>query len=61
MVHRFVAEPAEDAEAALHAMFQDARMSGEWFRLTPEQVADLKKITGFKNGVFIRGDDPQGG
>ena len=54
MVHRFVAEPAEDAEKQLHAMYQNTRLSGEWFRLTREQLADLKGIIEFKNGKFIK-------
>lgn len=57
MIHRFVADKAADAEAQLHAMFAESRTSGEWFRLTPEQVANLKRITEFRDGQFVRGND----
>lgn len=54
IIHKFVAEPAKDAEAQLHTMFQDSRTSGEWFRLTPEQISELKRILEFKEGKFIK-------
>jgi hypothetical protein len=59
IVHRFVADSAEEAEAHLHKRFKEARIKGEWFRLTPEQIAELKQITAFKNGQFIKGESPQ--
>jgi hypothetical protein len=54
-----VAEPAKDAEARLHAMFAACRMGGEWFRLTDEQIAELKQIIGFKDGKFAKGAKTQ--
>ena len=54
IVHTFVAEPAEEAETQLHAMFEVTRMKGEWFRLNPEQISELKKIIEFKDGEFIK-------
>jgi hypothetical protein len=54
IIHKFVAEPAEEAEAQLHKMFANNRMSREWFRLTDEQIAELKQITAFKGGKFIK-------
>ncbi len=57
IVHKFVAEPAKEAESRLHAMFADCRVSREWFRLTGEQLAELKQITGFKGGEFSRGTE----
>lgn len=55
IIHRFVAEPAEEAEKQLHSQYSDVRMNGEWFELTPQQVSDLKTITGFENGKFKKG------
>ena len=54
IVHKFVAEPAEEAEARLHTMFRANRLSGEWFRLTPDQVAELKQIAEYKDGRFVQ-------
>jgi hypothetical protein len=53
LVHHFVAEPAADAEAHLHTRFAAQHLSGEWFRLEPAQVVELKRITAFKGGQFI--------
>ncbi|MFN8457659.1 MAG: GIY-YIG nuclease family protein [Anaerolineae bacterium] len=54
IIHKFLTEPATEAEAQLHAMFQASRISGEWFKLTPEQIFDLKRIIEFKDGKFIK-------
>lgn len=32
------------AEAALHAYFKDNRVRGEWYRLTAEQVNNMKQV-----------------
>lgn len=53
IVHKFVADPALEAEAQLHLRFQDNRLSGEWFRLSKEQLVELKKIVGFEKGAFV--------
>jgi hypothetical protein len=55
IIHKFVAEPAEEAEAQLHLLFKRSRMSGESFKLTSGQIAELKLITEFKDGKFIKG------
>lgn len=57
IIHKFLAEPAEEAEAQLHKMFTNSRLSGEWFKLTDEQIADLRKITEFKGGKFIKSNE----
>jgi hypothetical protein len=54
LVHTFVADPAEDAEAQLHARFAANQLEGEWFRLTPEQIAELQQIVAYKHGEFIK-------
>lgn len=54
IIHKFVAEPAKEAETQLHARFQASRTSGEWFRLTPEQISELKRIIEFRDGSFIK-------
>ena len=57
LVHQFVADPAEEAEAQLHRRFATHQMSGEWFRLTSEQVADIRRITSFEAGQFMTEKD----
>ena len=54
LVHTFVADPAEDAEVQLHARFAANQLEGEWFRLTPEQIAELQQIVAYKHGEFIK-------
>lgn len=53
LVHKFVAMPAEEAEAKLHEKYQTYRMSGEWFQLPAEKVAELKQILEYCNGEFV--------
>lgn len=52
IVHKFVAEPAEDAEGLLHAKYREQQLNGEWFRLTLEQITELKQISGYQKGEF---------
>lgn len=52
IVHTFIADPAEKAEAELHQRFAANRLNGEWFALTEEQIAQLKQITAYQQGVF---------
>jgi hypothetical protein len=56
IVHTFVAEPAEEAEAQLHAKYEHIHQKGEWFKLTDEQLTELLQIKAFKDGQFIKGE-----
>lgn len=58
LVHKFVADSAEEAEAKLHKKFKASRMSGEWFKLTPAQLAELKQIQAYRDGQFIKNKKP---
>lgn len=53
LIHKFVAEPAEDAEANLHLKYQKYRMKGEWFKLPSDEVIALKKIKRYEGGEFV--------
>ena len=53
IVHTFAAEPAEEAEAQLHAKYEHIHQKGEWFKLSPAELAALKRITAFREGRFI--------
>ena len=53
ILHKFVADPAEEAEGKLHQRFEQTRLSGEWFRLTDAQILEICKIIGYTNGEFI--------
>lgn len=55
IVHTFVADTAEEAEAKLHEMYGEYRMSGEWFQLPVDVVAELKQISEFRRGEFVEG------
>lgn len=52
LVHFFVADNAQEAEARLHAHYSAKRVKGEWFDLSQEQVAFIKSITSYQDGVF---------
>lgn len=45
-VHRFPSANATAVERALHLRFLDKRIGGEWFTLTPEDVAAVCAVTG---------------
>jgi len=57
ILHKFVAEPAEEAESKLHERFKQSRLSGEWFRLTKIQILEICKIVGYIDGEFIKEQD----
>jgi len=57
IIHHFVAAPAIEAEAALHAEFNECRRSGEWFELTTDQISGLKQIQKYEAGKFIKIQD----
>jgi hypothetical protein len=59
LVHKFVADSAEEAEAKLHKKYKASRMSGEWFKLTPAQLAELKQIEEYRDGQFIKKTKPK--
>lgn len=54
LIHKFVAEPAEEAETKLHEQFKASRMSGEWFKLTSAQIIELKDIIEYRDGKFVK-------
>ncbi len=56
LLHTFKADNASAAEENLHETLHNARMEGEWFRLSDEQRAVLLKVTEYKNGNFVTGD-----
>ena len=47
IVHVFKADNAAAAEEALHHRLHEARMEGEWFKLTDEQQRLLVSVTAF--------------
>jgi len=53
IVHKFVADPALEAEAQLHLRYQSNHKKGEWFKLSGVQLAELKNIIGFTIGAFV--------
>jgi hypothetical protein len=44
LLHEILSAAAPDVETALHAAFADKRVRGEWFRLSPEDVAMICAI-----------------
>jgi hypothetical protein len=53
LFHVFRADNASAAEEQLHAALHDAKMEGEWFRLTAEQKEALGTIEAFRNKKFL--------
>lgn len=44
IVHAVEHQRAAIFEKKLHQQFADVRVRGEWFKLSPEQVADVKRL-----------------
>lgn len=42
--HVMPSPDAKSAESIMHVRFQKARIRGEWFQLSPEQVEEIKRI-----------------
>ena len=57
ILHKFIADPAEEAETKLHKRFESTRLSGEWFKLTSAQISELSQIIRYANGKFIKEQD----
>jgi len=51
-VNCFEADDYVTAENRLHDYFQDSRVKGEWFNLSPAQLEGLKMITRYEDGEF---------
>jgi hypothetical protein len=51
-VNCFEADDYVTAENRLHDYFQDSRVKGEWFDLSPPQLKALKMITRYEDGEF---------
>lgn len=41
LIHHFRPDNAAEVEAQLHKRFASVRLSGEWFRLSEQQIADI--------------------
>jgi hypothetical protein len=59
LLHFFRCDDAIFAEQSLHERFRSNRVHGEWFFLGGDDVADLRSITEFANGEFLRGGPGQ--
>jgi hypothetical protein len=53
---KLIAYVGRDIEVYLHKLYQRARVKGEWFNLTDEEVEEIIKTFGFETpGVlFLR-------
>jgi len=51
-VNCFEADDYVTAETRLHNYFEDSRVKGEWFDLSPAQLAGLEMITRYEDGEF---------
>jgi hypothetical protein len=54
LLHKFVTEPAAEAEAKLYEKFNNHRLSGEWFKLSPDHISFLISIMKYQDGEFIK-------
>lgn len=58
LVHTFETDSAREAEGALHGRYAEKHHQGEWFNLTPEDVAEIKRIYGYSQGRwFVHQDE----
>lgn len=60
LLHTFKADNAAAAEEALHHQLHEARMEGEWFKLTDGQQKVLASVTVYEDGWFVMGEMRQG-
>jgi hypothetical protein len=54
VVHSFRSANAREAEFALHMRFNAKRRSGEWFELSPDDVAYVKQQDGQRHEALLR-------
>lgn len=52
IVHYFWTDNSCDSEMELHDLYEDQRLSGEWFGLNPEDVAYFESINCYNDGKF---------
>ena len=57
LIHIFKADNAAAAEEILHHRLHEARMEGEWFKLTDVQREILTNVTAYETGQFIIGQE----
>lgn len=55
-LHAFPADDARQAESALHDKYSHCRVNGEWFDLSDQDVATLRRVSKFENREFLWGD-----
>lgn len=53
MIHTIPADDKVRAEADLHNRLRDKRESGEWFKLTPEELGQLMNLKGYNSGLWL--------
>lgn len=53
MIHTIPADDKVKAEADLHRRLRDKRESGEWFRLSPDELRQITSIKAYNAGLWL--------
>lgn len=53
MIHTIPVDDKRRAEADLHLRLRDKRESGEWFKLTPDEIGQIINLKGYNSGLWL--------